>query len=57
MSMRFPAIGGFTMPKKREITRDNAKKGREERLDLLNSWNKKDPTPKEAVDNIIAEGR
>ena len=45
------------MAKNREKQKANKQKGREERLNLLNEWNKKDPTPKEAVDNIIAERR
>ena len=45
------------MAKNREKQKANKQKGREERLNLLTEWNTKDPTPKQAVDNIIAERR
>lgn len=54
---RFGYGRGFVMAKNREKQKANKQKGREERLNLLNEWNKKDPTPKQAVDNIIAERR
>ena len=52
---RFPAREDFFMAKNREKQKANKQKGREERLNLLTEWNTKDPTPKQAVDNIIAE--
>ena len=54
---RFGYGRGFVMAKNREKQKANKQKGREERLNLLTEWNTKDPTPKQAVDNIIAERR
>lgn len=46
------------MPKSREITRANSKmKKREEYLNTHTEWGIKDPTPAEAVKNIITERR